>query len=140
MKKLVFIAALLLSNFAFSQSYDFKIVTTVESIVPGGLGRSRIIENGTEVDYTQFTTTRSKDGKEKTSKDRSDVKIDDLKDYIKKFNIKSYSEWKVFCNSNLHSCFFIRSFWFFINNLFDNCKFLSSANSKACCNLLIKLL
>ena len=50
MKKLVFIAALLLSNFAFSQSYDFKIVTTVESIVPGGLGRSRIIENGTEVD------------------------------------------------------------------------------------------
>ena len=80
MKKLVFIAALLLSNFAFSHSYDFKIVTTVESIVPGGLGRSRIIENGSEVDYTQFTTTRSKDGKEKTSKDRSDVKIDDLKE------------------------------------------------------------
>jgi len=80
MKKLVVILALLLNNFLLAQNYDFKIVTTVESIVPGGLGRSRIIENGTEVDYTQFTTTRTKDGKEKTTKDRSDVKIDDLKE------------------------------------------------------------
>ena len=80
MKKLIFIAAFLVSNFAISQSYDYKIVTSVESVVPGGLGRSRIIENGGNVDYTQFTTTRSKDGKEKTSKDRSDVKIDDLKE------------------------------------------------------------
>jgi len=62
------------------QVSEFKIVTTIESIVPGGLGRSRIIENGTEVDYTQFTTIRSKDGKDKTSKDRSDVKIEDLKE------------------------------------------------------------
>ena len=37
-------------------------------------------ENGTEVDYTQFTTIRSKEGKEKTDKDISDVKIDDLKE------------------------------------------------------------
>ena len=80
MKKLIFITALLMSNFAISQNYDFKIVTSVESVVPGGMGRSRIIENGGEVDYTQFTTTRSKDGKEKTNKDRSDVKIDDLKE------------------------------------------------------------
>ena len=58
--------------------YEFKIVTSVESIVPGGIGRSRIIENGAEVDYTQFTTVRSKEGKDKTSKDRGDVKIDDL--------------------------------------------------------------
>lgn len=60
--------------------YEFKIVTSVESIVPGGIGRSRIIENGAEVDYTQFTTVRSKEGKDKTSKDRGDVKIDDLKE------------------------------------------------------------
>ena len=36
------------------------------------------------------------------SKNRDYLKIDDLKNYIKKFNIKSYSEWKVFCNSSLH--------------------------------------
>ncbi|MCX6184237.1 MAG: hypothetical protein NTX74_04150 [Flavobacterium sp.] len=63
-----------------AQGVQFKIVTTVESIVPGGLGRSRIIENGQEVNYSDFTTTRTKDGKEKTSKNRGDVKIDELKE------------------------------------------------------------
>jgi hypothetical protein len=82
MKKLVIYFAL---SFVFlfeakAQNYEFKIVTSVESIVPGGIGRSRIIENGEEVDYTQFTTTRSKDGEEKTKKDRGDVKIDNLKE------------------------------------------------------------
>lgn len=63
-----------------AQVYKYKIVTSVESIVPGGMGRSRIIENGQEVTYTDFTTTRTKDGKEKTSKNRGDVKIDELKE------------------------------------------------------------
>jgi len=86
MKKIFFTCLLFASIIINAQSsdsntspvFEFKIVTTVESIVPGGIGRSRIIENGTEVDYTEFTTTRSKEGKDKTSKSRSDVKIDDL--------------------------------------------------------------
>jgi hypothetical protein len=78
MKKFILSSFLLISIGANSQAFQFKIVTTIESIVPGGIGRSRIIENGTEVDYTQFTTVRSKEGKEKTDKDRKDVKIDDL--------------------------------------------------------------
>ena len=78
MKKFILSSFLFISIGAHSQAFQFKIVTTIESIVPGGIGRSRIIENGTEVDYTQFTTVRSKDGKEKTDKDRKDVKIDDL--------------------------------------------------------------
>ena len=80
MKTNIFFALLLFSTVGYAQEFKYKIVTTVESVVPGGLGRSRIIENGTEVDYTQFTTTRTKDGKEKTDKDRSDVKIEDLKE------------------------------------------------------------
>jgi hypothetical protein len=80
MKTNIFFALLLFSTVGYAQEFKYKIVTTVESVVPGGLGRSRIIENGTEVDYTQFTTTRTKDGKEKTEKDRSDVKIEDLKE------------------------------------------------------------
>lgn len=80
MKKIILGAFLLISIGAHSQSLQYKIVTTIESIVPGGIGRSRIIENGTEVDYTQFTTSRSKDGKDKSDKDRNDVKIDDFKE------------------------------------------------------------
>jgi hypothetical protein len=64
----------------FGQTVEYKIVTSIESVVPGGIGRSRIIENGTEVDYTQFTTVRTADGKDKTTSDRSDVKIDNLKE------------------------------------------------------------
>ena len=28
----------------FAQTVEYKVITTVESIVPGGMGRSRIIE------------------------------------------------------------------------------------------------
>jgi hypothetical protein len=80
MKKIILLGFLVLTIGAQSQTFTYKIVTSIESIVPGGIGRSRIIENGTEVDYTQFTTIRTKEGKEKTDKDRSDVKIDNLKE------------------------------------------------------------
>ena len=81
MKKTIFILfCLCLGLGLHAQVYEYKIVTSVESIVPGGIGRSRIIENGQEVNYTDFTTTRTKDGKEKTSKNRGDVKIDELKE------------------------------------------------------------
>ena len=80
MKKIILLGFLVLTIGAQSQTFKYKIVTSIESVVPGGLGRSRIIENGTEVDYTQFTTVRSKEGKEKTDKDRNDVKIDNLKE------------------------------------------------------------
>ena len=33
---------------AFAQTVEYKVVTTVESIVPGGMGRSRIVENNQE--------------------------------------------------------------------------------------------
>ena len=80
MKKIILCGFLFLCIGVKSQTFKYRIVTTIESIVPGGVGRSRIIENGTEVDYTQFTTVRTKEGKEKTDKDRSDVKIDNLKE------------------------------------------------------------
>lgn len=80
MKKIILLGFLLMAIVMQAQTFKYKIVTSIESVVPGGVGRSRLIENGTEVDYTQFTTVRTKDGKEKTDKDRSDVKIDNLKE------------------------------------------------------------
>ena len=41
MKKLIIAAILLVSSNAFAQ--EFTLVTTIESVVPGGLGRSRMI-------------------------------------------------------------------------------------------------
>ena len=50
MKKIILSSFLLISIGAHSQAFQYKIITTIESVVPGGIGRSRIIENGTEVD------------------------------------------------------------------------------------------
>ncbi|MDR7132719.1 hypothetical protein J2X69_005093 [Algoriphagus sp. 4150] len=60
---------------------EFKIVTVVESIVPMGLGRSRIIDSKTQVDAAQFATERT-DGTKSNQKEisRKDIKIDELEE------------------------------------------------------------
>ena len=40
--------------------YEYKIITSVESIVPMGIGRSRIVEHNVPMDYTSATSTRDK--------------------------------------------------------------------------------
>lgn len=60
---------------------QYKVVTVVESIVPLGIGRSRMIENTTDIDVNSFTTERT-DGK-KTKQGgvkRGDAKIDSFKE------------------------------------------------------------
>lgn len=58
---------------------EYKVITTVESIVPMGIGRSRIIEAKSDVDYNQFTTER-KSGKDSNQGKikRGDAKVDNL--------------------------------------------------------------
>ncbi|MFN4197670.1 MAG: hypothetical protein ACK4FS_01440 [Flavobacterium sp.] len=88
MKKQLFWVALFLlattvteaQNGVKATIYEYRIVTSIESVVPMGLGRSRIIENDQEHDYAAFTTTRSTEGKAKTSKKRKDAKIDDFRE------------------------------------------------------------
>lgn len=79
-KKTNFLLLFFLSSMClFSQTVEYKIITSIESIVPGGIGRSRIIENNQQMDYKEFTTTRV-DGKDRNSKDvkRKGLKIDNL--------------------------------------------------------------
>lgn len=59
----------------------YKVVTVIESILPGGIGRSRMIETSTEVDYNAFTTART-DGKDtkQGDVDRGDIKIDGFRE------------------------------------------------------------
>ncbi|TFV94514.1 hypothetical protein E4S40_10870 [Algoriphagus kandeliae] len=91
MKKSIFLALSLLGLFAFTaqaqessqspSSGEFKVITVVESIVPMGIGRSRIIDSQTEVDASIFTTERT-DGKKSNQKEisRSDIKVDELEE------------------------------------------------------------
>jgi hypothetical protein len=69
----------LVAGEAAAQQYEYKIITSVESIVPMGLGRSRIIEHTTQVDASMYTTARN-DGTDSGQKGvkRKDLKIDEL--------------------------------------------------------------
>lgn len=81
MKKL-FIAFLALAAFTLdSYAQEYKVVTVVESIVPMGIGRSRIIESAEEVNSEEFTTERNNGQDSKQGKvRRRDLKIGDLKE------------------------------------------------------------
>ena len=56
---------------------EWRIVTVVESIVPMGLGRSRMVENMTDVNTEVFRTTRV-DGKKSSQRtvSRKELKVD----------------------------------------------------------------
>jgi hypothetical protein len=80
MKKLIALFVLL-AVFVFdmkAQGYEVKVITSVESIVPNGLGRSRIISANAERDYTEFTTTQSEDDNSRNKSDRSDIRVKDF--------------------------------------------------------------
>ena len=61
---------------------EYKIITVVESIVPMGLGRSRIVEATSPMNYEEFTTERveGKDGGKQGKVKRGEAKIDGLKE------------------------------------------------------------
>ena len=62
-----------------TNAQEFKIITVVESIVPMGLGRSRIIENQDITDFNNFTTERTDGTTSSQSKiSRKSAKIDKL--------------------------------------------------------------
>ncbi|MCR9084036.1 MAG: hypothetical protein NXH89_16525 [Cyclobacteriaceae bacterium] len=92
MKKIKILSALFLAlvfqaNYAQQMSNtgqkptEFKVVTVVESIVPMGLGRSRIIDSQTQVDASNFTTERT-DGKKSNQNEieRGKIKVDELEE------------------------------------------------------------
>ena len=81
MRTIVSILALLLLGTLSTFAQEYTVVTTVESIVPAGIGRSRIIVHGDQLDYKDFTTQRE-DGNDSDQGKvrRRDAKIDKLEE------------------------------------------------------------
>lgn len=53
----------------------FKVITSVESIVPNGLGRSRIINATEDKDYREYTNVQSEDDNTRNKADRGDIRV-----------------------------------------------------------------
>jgi hypothetical protein len=80
MKTKYVITLLLAMATSFCLAQEYRVVTTIESIVPLGLGRSRMVDHQSPQDYKPLTTSRT-NGKKS---DQGDVKRDDIK--IDKFD------------------------------------------------------
>lgn len=79
MKKIYLAIAILGAIYSVdAQKYEYKVVTSVESIISSGLGRSRIISADDERNYKDFTSKRTdgKNEKDKRNKsNRSDIRV-----------------------------------------------------------------
>jgi hypothetical protein len=76
MKNVILLSAmLLLSAVDMMAQTQYAVITSIESIVPAGLGRSRMISNKENLNTANYTTKRT-DG---TTSDMGAVKREDLK-------------------------------------------------------------
>ena len=93
-KNLIFVFFLIASIMDLkAQAYEYTIVTSIESVVPMGIGRSRIISSEEEINYENFTTSRTEDSKKQNKSKRSDAKVSNF-DETKIVPAGSYSNTK----------------------------------------------
>ncbi|MCH2199053.1 MAG: hypothetical protein MK081_09715 [Flavobacteriales bacterium] len=70
--------ALVLASFSTSTTpatYEFTSFTVVESIIPNGVGRSRIITSLEQRDYKEFTSVRSAEDNSRNKSDRGEIRV-----------------------------------------------------------------
>jgi hypothetical protein len=81
MKKLFFLGLACFATLLDAAAQEYKVITSVESIVPMGMGRSRIVDNQQLMDYKKFTTSRE-EGKDSDQDkvSRADAKVDNLEE------------------------------------------------------------
>ena len=77
MKKIIFIGLLLVATtFTMNaQSVEYKIVTSVESIVPNGLGRSRLLSSNDVKDYKDYTSTQTEEDNTRNKSNRKEMRV-----------------------------------------------------------------
>ncbi len=81
MKKYLIGCMAILSLTTCVMAQEYRVVTTIESIVPMGIGRSRILDHKNSEDYKPLTTERT-DGKKSEQGDikRENIKIENFEE------------------------------------------------------------
>jgi len=77
MKKIILVGLLLIAT-TFNmnaQSVEYKIVTSIESIVPNGLGRSRLLSSNDVKDYKNYTSTQTEEDNTRNKSDRKELRV-----------------------------------------------------------------
>ncbi|EZH75060.1 hypothetical protein ATO12_10060 [Aquimarina atlantica] len=86
MKKVILLSAFIIASIVTSSAqtsapkYEVKVITSVESIVPSGLGRSRLISANAERDYKEFTSTQTEDDNTRNKSKRKAIRVKDFEE------------------------------------------------------------
>ncbi len=75
MKKLFFLAVIALAATFSAEAQQYKVVTSVESIVPNGLGRSRIVNALEDKDYREYTSVQTEEDNTRNKSKRGDIRV-----------------------------------------------------------------
>lgn len=76
MKQLLIFCALFLFILTdLNAQVEYKVVTSVESIVSSGLGRSRLISSNEDRDYKEFTSERTEEDDQRNKSDRGEIRV-----------------------------------------------------------------
>ena len=80
MKKIALIAILLIVASIDTNAQQIKIITSVESVVPNGLGRSRIIDSKEEKDFGEYTSEQTAEDNTRNKSKRDDIRVKDFEE------------------------------------------------------------
>ncbi|WP_291962260.1 hypothetical protein [Maribacter sp.] len=80
MKKIILFALFVFTAITTSTAQEYKVVTSVESIVPSGLGRSRIIDTNADRDFKEFTSEQTEEDNIRNKSKRSDIRVKDFEE------------------------------------------------------------
>ncbi len=58
-----------------ANAQQYKVITSVESIVPSGLGRSRIIDAQEEKNYQEYASVQTEEDNTRNKADRSEIRV-----------------------------------------------------------------
>ncbi|WP_422350360.1 hypothetical protein [Flagellimonas sp.] len=75
MKKILFIAFVALVATFEMNAQQYKVVTSVESIVPNGLGRSRIVNALEDKDYREYTSVQTEEDNTRNKSKRGEIRV-----------------------------------------------------------------
>ena len=75
MKKILIVAFVVLTATLDLNAQTFKVITSVESIVPNGLGRSRIINAQEDKDYKEYTSTQTEEDNSRNKSNRKEIRV-----------------------------------------------------------------
>ncbi|SIS93562.1 hypothetical protein SAMN05421766_10543 [Zobellia uliginosa] len=75
MKKIAVLAFVLIATTLSVNAQEIKIITSVESIVPSGLGRSRIIDAQEEKDFEEYTSEQTEEDNTRNKSKRGTIRV-----------------------------------------------------------------